>query len=699
LPGLLPAPSLKNETSEEGRAEQKVPNKESLENERMSLRCLLFTADAATAEPICQVLAGLGVEGEHCSEGVSAVEKVTNQPFQIVIIDWDAQPEAGLLLTTARERKASTRPLTLAIVSDDASVPKALQAGANSILRKPILINQVNDTLTTARDLLRAKQESAAAAAAGAAASSASASSMVAPVSSLEASEKTLRAGEFLQPSGTIPGAHFVTDSEVHHDADPSAEPVDALKDLEPVASSVGAPEPRDEKPAALPPPAPGETRGLQWYLNARAGVAPQVPAQSAPPPPRPAPAKPELLGFDQTPSSSDHQSATVSDDTAWAPTPAPRSALPTPKQDPEHEQKAEAKLFAYISGEEEKPEEKPRRSFKLKGPIVAALALAACAVVAAPQAPWHPQVLALLGHGQRSLHAWLNPQPVTTAPAPQSHESFGRAGDEYKLPVAETIPDATTDPSQIHVVPVVDPTKKPNTTANPDQSAVQDPSNANPTDPAQTPAQSQPDPAAGNPAQPNQTPVQQNPPPDNPSAPQSAPPATQSSPTVTTPAATQPAVEPPHSETRTEITPPPIAAQPAPRPSPPHTAAAPANVPSSLKSQMASMTPEASGNKPPEAAMQAIEPVAVSEAAERALLSDQPAIVYPANAKGQQGTVTLQVLIGRDGSVQDAKFMQGSLAFARTAIDGVKLWKFKPYSMNGRPVSVQATMTLAFKP
>jgi len=113
----------------------------------------------------------------------------------------------------------------------------------------------------------------------------------------------------------------------------------------------------------------------------------------------------------------------------------------------------------------------------------------------------------------------------------------------------------------------------------------------------------------------------------------------------------------------------------------------------------MASMTPNASGNKAPEAAMQSIEPVAVPEAAERALLSDQPAIDYPANAKGQQGTVILQVLIGRDGAVQDAKFIQGSLAFARTAIDGVKLWKFKPYSMNGRAVSVQTTMTMNFKP
>ena len=58
-----------------------------------------------------------------------------------------------------------------------------------------------------------------------------------------------------------------------------------------------------------------------------------------------------------------------------------------------------------------------------------------------------------------------------------------------------------------------------------------------------------------------------------------------------------------------------------------------------------------------------------------------------------------LQVLIGRDGTVQDAKFLQGSLAFAKSAIDGVKAWKFKPYVMNGRPVSVQTPMTISFKP
>src|SRR6266576_3117610 len=126
----------------------------------MALRCFLFSSDEGTSDVIRQVLTGLGVEGESCSQAHTAVEKLAQELFQLVIIDWDQQPEAGLLLAAARERKAAERPLTLAIVSDDGSVPQALQAGANSILRKPLQPSQVKDTLTTARDLLRSKQES-----------------------------------------------------------------------------------------------------------------------------------------------------------------------------------------------------------------------------------------------------------------------------------------------------------------------------------------------------------------------------------------------------------------------------------------------------------------------------------------------------------------------------------------------------------
>jgi TonB family protein len=630
----------------------------------MALRCLLFSSDDATAEPICQVLADLGVEGDYCSEGVAAVERVTNQQFQLVIIDWDTQPEAGLLLTAARERKANERPLTLAIVSDDVSVPKALQAGANSILRKPILINQVKDTLTTARDLLRAKESSATAAQAAAAGASAGATSLPAGMGN----EKTLRAGEFLQSSTPAPGGQFETETDVQGE---SGEVVDPLKDLEPVAASVA-----QQTPAPLPPPPPppDEPRGLEWYLKTRSGSLPPAPAYPHHPP---APEKPELLGFDQSPSP--------------APTPVKSEDVSQESsresEHAEQEKKAEEKLFAYIAGEDDQSEERAKPSFRLgKGTILTALVLAACAIVAAPQAPWHPQVRATWARGQRALHAWLNPQPVTTPPAPESHESFGRPGDEYKMPVAENIPDATTDPSQIQVVPVVDPTaKKPNNNgANPEQ-------NTAPTDAPATAPNDQPVQPAGVQGQENQ-PAQ--------SVPDSAQPAGGSASPAGSPTTAPATVEPPRDEAPVVTTPAPVATQPAPpKNTPPREASMPAHVPSSLKSQMVSMTPDAGGNKPVEAALPSIEPVVVPEAAERNLLADQPAIAYPANAKGQQGTVVLQVLIGRDGTVQDAKFLQGSLAFARAAIDGVKEWKFKPYAMNGRPVSVQTTMTMSFKP
>ncbi len=652
----------------------------------MALRCLLFSSDEGAAEPIRQVLTGLGVEGESCPDSETAVEKVTSESFQIVIIDWDQQPEAGFVLKTARERKASERPLTLAIVSDDACVPKALQAGANSILRKPILISQVNDTLTTARDLLRAKQESATnmAQAAAAAASAGSATSL--PTATEQSGEKSLRAGEFLNSAASIPGTQFDTESDMQKSLEQSAvAELDPLKDLEPMAAAVA------QAPAPPPPrPADDEPRGLEYYLKAR-GVA-RAPMPAPPSPPPSAPAKPELIGFDQTPYSETAAAANDGADETNPPA-APRRASrqPAPDHD-EQEQKAEAKLFAYIEGEGGEPEEAPKRSFSFKGPIIIALMLAACAIVAAPQAPWHPAVRALFGQGQRALHAWLNPQPNTTAPAPESHESFGRAGDEYKLPVAENIPDATTDPSQIHVVPVVDPTAKKPSAAGPDQNtAPVDGTPTTPVDPTQPPgAQVQQNSAPQNPVQENQTPTTT----AQPAAPTStAPDSVSPAPVASAPAQQQPSS-------------PPVAAPAPPQPAPvsaqpqQHVSAAPnPSIPSSLKSQMASMTPEASGNKAPEAALPSIEPVVVPEAAERGLLADQPAIAYPDTAKGQQGTVILQVLIGRDGTVQDAKFLQGSLAFARTAIDGVKQWKFKPYMMNGRPASVQTSLTLTFRP
>jgi DNA-binding response OmpR family regulator len=293
----------------------------------MPLRCLLFSSDPGTAEPICQVLATLGAEGEHCTDATTAVETVASQAVQIVLVDWDNQPEAGILLQTARARKASERPLTLAIVSDDASVPKALQAGANSILRRPLATSQIKDTLTTARDMVRARELAAHAAAAGVGAG-ASATTSATAVSSMSSAgvtgnasgnESALRSGEF-QVSAPSPSSQYDTESEMQKSMEQSA--ANPLKDLEPVAAPAKTTfrsfakntEIKNEVKPEAPPAEPDadEPRGLQWYLKQKAmqrAAAGEIAPEAAQEPPKSG--NPELLGFDQMPAYADPEPVT----------------------------------------------------------------------------------------------------------------------------------------------------------------------------------------------------------------------------------------------------------------------------------------------------------------------------------------------------------------------------------------------------
>src|SRR5579862_212437 len=463
----------------------------------MPLRCYVFSSDEETAAILRQILSSLGVEAESCSNAVLAAGKITDQLYQIVIIDWDSQPEAGLLLSTARQRKAAERPITLAVVSSDLSVPAALQAGANSILRKPIVVNQAKDTLTTARDLLRSMQHSASTSQAAAAAAGVSASNPT------HAQERTLRAGEFLQTPTLAPGGHFETETEVSAGPEVTTPQVDPLKDLEPTAASLAQPEP------APPTSAAPDGRGLEWYLKNR--VVGQQPGAGLSSKSR---GNPDLMGYDEAPYSPPKpEPEPVRQPTSSAPRIAAIHTKPDPPKLPDlnpyvhspEQERREAQLFSYLESGVQLSQESDSSASRLwKRAIVPALLLAALAVAFAPQAPWHSKIRSTWIQGQRALHTWLNPQPVTPAQVPAAHETFNRAGDEYKLPVAEAIPDATTDPTQIKVVPVVDPTaKKPTDASTGDSSANPvgtSPAAADSTSPASTPPFDNRPPAASTP-------------------------------------------------------------------------------------------------------------------------------------------------------------------------------------------------------
>ena len=604
----------------------------------MVLRCLLFASDEASAQLLWRVITELGMEGEHCRNALEAVERLTNHPFHIVIADWDDEPEASFLLKTARELKAAQRPLTLAIIKDEATVPKALEAGANSVLRKPIVPSQVKDTLGTARDLLRAKLEPATSKPRVSRASTA----MAAAAAPALAPHQGVRAGEFMQPAASGLSAQFDPRSE-ELKSRLQAE-VDTLRELEAMADLVKTAEPPREAPRQL-------QSNPRWAIDAEWSQSHRgdLPAASDRPP-KPDPA-------------------------ASAPT------LPEP--------------------EKIAPPVVAKSSAKLRRILLAAALVLTCGGVylKVPRALWREKLRLLYDHAVHSGHAWLHPQPAAP-PQIAAHENFGQPGDEYKLPVPENIPDATTDPSQIQVFPVVDPTAKPTNGSLGN-------SGPNPIDPGNTGASDQETngPIQSAPTQSVQVRGEQNPAPvtqvaaDNQSV--GVSPGNGSGPSSPVPS------QPQQLSSNSSNAPSPPMRTPTPSAPQSHPQGHPSSIPTragiprSLQSQSAAMTPAAGGTKPAEAAMPSIGPVDLPEATARALLAQQVEPAYPESARASrlQGTVVLQVLIGRDGAVEDVKFLQGSLAFARAAIEAVKQWHFKPYSFNGRPTVARTTVTLSFKP
>ncbi len=145
-------------------------------------------------------------------------------------------------------------------------------------------------------------------------------------------------------------------------------------------------------------------------------------------------------------------------------------------------------------------------------------------------------------------------------------------------------------------------------------------------------------------------------------------------------------------------------------RPVPPPVRVARAPIPESMRSSPpiaqpivvtvnpAQMMPVTHSLVPP-AVQQVMEPVALSEDAERALLVRSVTPTYPPEGAAQKlhGPVVLQALIGRDGTVEDLKIIRGYFILGKAASAAVKQWRFQPYTVNGHAVSTQTTITVNF--
>jgi protein TonB len=99
----------------------------------------------------------------------------------------------------------------------------------------------------------------------------------------------------------------------------------------------------------------------------------------------------------------------------------------------------------------------------------------------------------------------------------------------------------------------------------------------------------------------------------------------------------------------------------------------------------------------PPKAA--APKRIRVGGQVESAKLIFQPRPEYPPLAKMAriQGTVRLEAIISKDGTIQDLKVVSGHPLLVKAALEAVQRWRYQPTLLNGEPVEVVTEIDVNF--
>ena len=91
--------------------------------------------------------------------------------------------------------------------------------------------------------------------------------------------------------------------------------------------------------------------------------------------------------------------------------------------------------------------------------------------------------------------------------------------------------------------------------------------------------------------------------------------------------------------------------------------------------------------------------PLRISQGVAQGFLVHEVKPVYPPLARRAriQGAVLLQAIIGKDGSIENLRLVSGHPMLAPAAIEAVRQWRYRPYTLNRAPVEVQTEITVNF--
>jgi TonB family protein len=648
----------------------------------MATRAFLLCGDEKAVHAISQILDELEVSFEHSSEPPFALKRLPAQRFDLLIVDCDNAQNATQVFNIARASSLNKNSIAIAIVEGKAGVPNAFRLGASLVLTKPVSLEQARNTLRTGVGMTKKDGPE----------TKATASAPAIPHATTPVTAAPPAPAHVNPPAPHVPASATVTPVTPHVVTAPPVAPPQVIPPPAAKTPAVPlvpvAPTAATSTPAASsisPATAPADTKPAPAAFVEKPAVAPKA-ATVAPPPPE---AKPVANSTTETKVPSVAAATPVAKAAAAATGTAPTTSTSTgtspsvvkaetasstlsargDKKSLDAEKKSSELSEATTILKIEDPladeldaldplkdhgvpsfgalsrepfagieTDKPRRS---KLPLVAALVLVLLGGGA--YAAWltQPNFRALMisefGNAKTKVDAMRGKEPITAAAKPQP-------APIAPVPVQPAAAAATQNSENIDV------SMTPNGTAS-DSTADPNANNAPATTPSDTTTNSTGTPTSGN---------------------------------ASTTKATEPAAPTPATATKTDTTKQPKL-QSAKQDATPGKSAA--LVPASLPPTTTAKAPSSDLLEVPE-----------DFADDQVIHRVHPTYPKQALTKKLHGSVTLQVIVNKQGKVDSLALVSGDPVLGQAAQSAVKQWRYKPYWHNGEPTDFQTHVTVDFK-
>ena len=127
----------------------------------MTLLALLVSSDDSASEVLGRVLPASGIAVERFSDLATAIDRLHQQRFDALILDFEDQKAAAEVIGQARRLNSGNAPVTVALVAERAGARDILSGGAHFVLYKPLSDDKARAGLRAVAALLNRERRRA----------------------------------------------------------------------------------------------------------------------------------------------------------------------------------------------------------------------------------------------------------------------------------------------------------------------------------------------------------------------------------------------------------------------------------------------------------------------------------------------------------------------------------------------------------